>query len=848
MSNLPEASVIVINLNGRALLDDCLSSLEAQTYPRERFEVILVDNGSTDGSVQYVREAYPHVQVLEAGQNLGFAAANNRGARLAKGELLAFINNDARAEAHWLQAMVEALQRNPEVACVSSKMLSADGQTIDFVGTGMNLFGRAFQIDEGMPASPGRYETSFEILAPCGGAMMVRREAFWQLGGFDEEFVAYYEDVDLGWRLWMAGHKVLLVPEAVAYHKQHQTGSGFSVEGRAALSEANALRMLIKDCEEQYLWKILPTALFTAVQRSLEQAGLDRERYTLGSLSRRQQEASGINGVAAAPLVAIEQVGEELPHLMDRRRSTQALRVLGDAEIFERFPMQTGNPYFPWRKTEVVQEQVEEGLGMPVALRRRRGSRLLIVTHETIGARMAGPGIRAWEMACALAESLDVLLATPGPAGRSHPGVQVLSYDAGDPYYPSLDPYFAAADAVLAMGPLVTRIPRLQDLGKPVVVDLYDPYELEKLAQSPGMGSPDWAELDQSTTMDLRFQALAGDYFICASERQRDFWLGTLLAAGRVNAQAYAQDSELRGLIDVVPFGMPAEPPQPASPVLKGVWPGIGAQDKLLLWNGGLWQWLDPLTLVEALVQVVQTRPEVKLFFASGRHFDPARVPEMPIYAQTVERCRDLGLLERHVFFGDWIPYDERGQYLLEADLGVSTHVPTLESRFASRTRLIDCVWAGLPVLSTAGDPLADWIGERGLGRTVQAGRPDLMAQAILEMLAAPDLRTRVAEQAQEARRELTWRRCVQPVAAFLERAALAPDALQAAREMARLRLYRDQVRELQRVTREKDEMEAMYQARIDEIEAGYQAHIKAIMNGRVMRLMRAFHVLRGEE
>jgi GT2 family glycosyltransferase/glycosyltransferase involved in cell wall biosynthesis len=886
MRTIPSVSVIIVNLNGRALLSECLDALAAQDCPQDRVESILVDNGSTDDSVAFVREVYPYVRVIEAGRNLGFAGGNNLGARVATGDYLALINNDARADPHWLRAMVEVLEdQQPEVACAASKILNQDGKTVDFVGPVVNLYGRAFQIDEGIPVAPGFYDEPRELLAPCGGAMMIRRDVFWQVGGFDEDYIAYYEDVDLGWRLWLYGYNVLFVPDAVVYHRQHQTGSRFPVEQRYALSEINALRTVIKNYEEKNLWHVLPFSLFMGVKRSLDQAMLDREQYKFGypvpgdaQMGVFETEPR-MTRVATSFLVAIDQIAEEMPRLLEKRRRIQTARVRSDEEIFARFPMRPDNSLFPWRQYHVVQDQLAAELGIPDVLRPQHGSRLLIITHDTIGPKMSGPAIRAWEMACTLSERFDVTLAVPGEPARSHPGLRVVGYETDDPCYPSLDPYIASADVVLAMGWLFVTMPRLRDLSKPAIVDLYDPFELEKLAQSPTIEQQYHVSIDMDSVTHLRLEGTIGDFFICASERQRDFWLGMLLASGRINTVTYAQDPTLRMLIDVVPFGMPSVPPRKQRAVLKGIHPGIGTDDKVLLWNGGLWQWFDPLTLLDALAQVLRVRNDVKLFFAAGRHFNPETVPEMPIYAQTVNYCRELGLLDHHVFFGDWIPYDERGDYLLEADLGVSIHPSNLESRFASRTRLLDCIWAGLPVISTAGDPLSDMIAERGLGRTVPPDNSELLAQAILEMLADDGLRDRIAGQVQAVRSELTWTRAVEPVVAFLDRVAFAADALDAARRAARVRQtivhmqqQSDHIRSLEQLITSQGQRIASQEQRIAsqeqriasqgqriasleqdkqsliEYAEGLRTHIEAIRQGRVMRLMRAINVLLGRE
>ena len=829
---LPTVSVIVVNLNGRALLAECLDSIAAQEYPPALVHTILVDNGSTDGSVPFVRKTYPWVQIVEAGHNLGFAGGSNLGARTAQSDYLAFLNNDARATPGWLGAMADSARANPGAACVAAKVLDQTGTAIDFVGTTLNLTGRAFQADEGLPVSPGWHDEPRELLAPSGCAMLVRRDIFWQVGGFDESFTAYFEDVDLGWRLWLHGYRVLLSPEAVVHHRKAQTGSGFPVEQRYVLSEANALRMLIKNLDDENLARVLPFSLFMAVKRAVEQAGLDRASYQFGAAAIGDSQAGvsqpdeGMTRVATSFLVAIDQIAEELPGLLEARQRIQSSRSVSDQEIFSRFPMRPGNPIFPWRRYHVVQDQLAENLSVPDLLKPKHGSRLLIVTHEAIGPNMAGPGIRTWEMACALAERFEVLLAAPGQPGREHARVRLLSYDPEDPAHTQLRTYLANADVLLVMGPLLTRLPLLQDVGKPTIIDLYDPFELEKLAQSTAIEEQFHPAVDHESELSIALQARVGDFYICASERQRDFWLGTLLAHRRINTRTYAQDPTMRALIDVVPFGMPARAPAKQRRVLKGVLPGISAGDKLLFWNGGLWQWLDPFTLLDALVLVLASRDDVKLYFAAGRHFDLDTVPEMPIYAQVVERCRALGLLDTHVFFGDWIPYDERADYLLEADLGISTHRTSLESRFASRSRLLDCMWAGLPVISTSGDPLSEMLSRRGLGRTAPPEDPNALAEAILQMLADDDRRRRAVEQSPGLREEFAWSRSVEPIARFLERAAFAPDALQALRSSDALQERREMLQ------------------RIHDLEK----HLEEIRQGRVMRLIRAINIALGRE
>jgi GT2 family glycosyltransferase/glycosyltransferase involved in cell wall biosynthesis len=890
MESQPTITVLVVNLNGGELLSTCLDSITQQSYPAHLVKTIVVDNGSTDNSVELMREKHPSVQFICVGRNLGFAGGNNLGAFHANSDYLALINNDACAHPDWLQEMVHALQDQPETVCAASIMLTADGKTIDFVGSVMNVYGRAYHINDALPYKPENIPKSAELLAPCGGAMMIRRDVFLDSGGFDEDYIAYYEDIDLGWRLWLLGYRVILVPTSIVYHRNHKTGSRFPVEQRYALSEINALRTLIKNYDEVNLQKILPLSLFLGIKRAIHQAGMDIQSYEFGNPMNGDPYAGlfaqepAMTRVAASYVAAMNHVADEMPRLLEKRERIQAKRVRTDVDIFSRFPMQPDNPLFPWREYQVAHDELTKTMQLPISLQPKRGTRLLIITHETIGPQMAGPGIRAWEMGCALAQEFDVTLAAPGTPARQHSRLHVVGYEPDGPTPASLERYISSSDVILAIGPLFAKLVALQNCSKPLVVDLYDPFEVEKLARSLTIDPQFHPQIDAESVLSLGFQSLIGDFFICASERQRDFWLGTLMAAGRINTLNYPRDPALRTFIDVVPFGVSSQPPIAQTHILKGVHPGIAASDKVLLWNGGLWDWFDPFTLVNALALALKTRTDIKLYFAAGQHFNPGIVPSMPIYAKTVQRCAELGLLDQHVFFGNWIPYDHRGDYLLEADLAVSIHPDSLESHLASRTRLLDCVWAGLPVLSTQGDPLSEQLSLAGFGRVVPPGRPDLLAQEILTMLADDGLRERSYKAANELRATLSWQEVVKPIAQFVRHAAFAPDALAASRKANHVRqasltiqhqleklheqdsalIHKEQeIATLQlKIAQTQQQAERLHndnllllqkaesleqeKARIEAQVSTLIEHLEAIRRGRVMRVMRSLNLLRG--
>jgi GT2 family glycosyltransferase/glycosyltransferase involved in cell wall biosynthesis len=815
----PSISLIIPNYNGRAVLPDCLTSVAALDWPRAALEVILVDNASTDGSPAEAARQLPGLRVLAQPRNLGFAPACNQGARAASGEFIAFLNNDARVPPHWLRALAAAFDgAQAGLACAAAPLVSWDGARVDFVGGALTPHGRAFQIDHGLPYDPARYSQPRELLFACGGAMLIRRDVFLSAGGFDDDFVAYFEDVDLGWRLWLLGYRVVLAPEAVTQHRLHATGRRLDTHRRFAISELNALRMMVKNYDDDNLRRLLPVGLLLAGQRAALHGGLDARDYAFpGPLAApaggEASEDGTISKAALGRVAALSQLADELPHWLARRAEIQARRVRTDEDIFRRFPLRLGDPMAPWRRHALVEQAALAAAGAPAYLQPAPERHLLIISHETIGPKMAGPGVRCLEMARALAAHTRVTLAAPGRPEADAPGVALVGYD--DPA--GLEPLINAAGAVLAVGQLVARLPRLRALDRPLIVDWYDPFEIEKLAMAGTVRPEHYRLADQETHLDLHLQARAGDFYLCASERQRDLWLGVLLASGRLNTATAAADPSMRSLLAVVPFGLPAEPPARTRPALKGVVPGIGAEDKVLYWGGGLWQWFDPLTLLDALAQVVAQRPEVKLFFAAGLHFNTQTVPAMPIYTQARERAAGLGLLDRHVFFGDWIPYAERGNYLLEADLGLSLHHAGLESRYAFRTRLLDYIWAGLPMVVTRGDPLAELVEQHGLGQVVPAEDAGAVAGALLALLAQPTLRADLAARFAAMAATLTWDKVVEPVARFLENPRFAPDARRALDELAPA-------------------------ARARQLEES----LRAINRGRVMRVLRWIDRLRG--
>ncbi len=401
--------------------------------------------------------------------------------------------------------------------------------------------------------------------------------------------------------------------------------------------------------------------------------------------------------------------------------------------------------------------------------------RLLIVSHEALGERMSGPAIRYWQLAHALAARQPVALAAPGPIELSSTSVTLVPFQRTDGQ--GLAEAVAASDVVLTAGYLLRHYPLLARASQPLVVDLYDPFLFENLEIHADKPLPEQAALQRVDLTVLTDQLARGDFFICASEQQRDFWLGMLAGAGRVNPHNFAADAALRRLIDVVPFGLPDEPPAAAGHGLKGIVPGIGPDDFVIYWGGGMWEWFDPLTAIRALAVLVRDVPRARLFFAGLRHPHPA-VPPARQAAAAQRLSEELGLTGKHVFFGeDWIPYAERANYLLDADVGLSLHFDHVETRFSFRTRLLDYVWAALPMVLTRGDTLSAELTARGLARLVPPDDPAAVAAALRACLAeTPEARAERQAAAHALAASLRWSQVAAALGVFTLRPALAAD------------------------------------------------------------------------
>ncbi|HUG14929.1 MAG TPA: hypothetical protein VMM78_07890 [Thermomicrobiales bacterium] len=395
--------------------------------------------------------------------------------------------------------------------------------------------------------------------------------------------------------------------------------------------------------------------------------------------------------------------------------------------------------------------------------------RVLVIASDTIGARMAGSGIRYWNLARAIGAQQRVTLATPSETTLAPPmGVVITPYGSpgstADERGHRLAALVAAHDVIVAQHLPYMHTDAEVLASRHVVVDLYAPWILEKLEYS--RVDPKRGELDRRDDVAILNRLLSlGDYFICASERQRDFWLGALAAAGRLELDHAVADPQLRTLIDIVGFGLPDDLPRKTGPGPRATFDGIGPDDRVLLWNGGIWNWLDPLSAIRAVGRLTVELPNLRLVFM-GMRSPGAQVAAMSVVETARSLAAELGLLDRHVFFNDWVDYEERQNWLLEADASISLHLDTAEARYAFRTRMLDNIWCGLPSLVTCGDVLADVVEHEGIGETAPPGDIDAVVEGIRHVFdrdRARAMRTNLASM----RGRYTWEAVSAPLLAY---------------------------------------------------------------------------------
>jgi N-acetylglucosaminyl-diphospho-decaprenol L-rhamnosyltransferase len=305
----PTVSVVVVVYESGPTLAECLAAVRTQTW--RDYEILLIDNASSDRVAQAAVKADPTIRLIENAENLGFAAAVNQGAREARGRWLALLNPDAYADPDWLGRLVAATEANPTVHSFTSRQLMAeDPSKLDGLGDVMALAGYPFRGGYTHP-NPGVLEPGW-VFSACGGAMLIARELFLKLGGFDERLFCYCEDVDLGYRLRLVGEPTLLVPDAVVRHVGSASTGGRRSDFAVFHGTRNRFWVFVKDTPPVLFWLTLPLHILATVVLFARHATAGELRAPMRGL------IAGIGGLSIA---------------LEARREAQATRKVGSWAI-----------------------------------------------------------------------------------------------------------------------------------------------------------------------------------------------------------------------------------------------------------------------------------------------------------------------------------------------------------------------------------------------------------------------------------------------------------------------------------------------------------------------------------
>lgn len=303
---LPHVQVMILNYNGKKYLDVCISSLLQTNYPD--FSIVVIDNNSSDSSLDLIKTAYPEVRLIENRENLGFGAAYDQAIRSAPCEYIALLNNDTRVDPDWLIHLIKAFLDENDLAAASARLLFMEHpRIVNHAGGGMNRIGLGYDHDMYEPDRP-ELSTRKDVLFPTGAACVLRKSIYQHVGGFDESFFMYHEDVDLGWRFWLYGFRVVCVQESHVYHAfggaAHAEGKSF----RNNLGYRHAIRSLCKNYQLKSLIRNLPLLLALGLRAGLRDKSINFTKCLFWNIFH-------------------------LPSTLAQRRAVQRKRVPGDNHL-----------------------------------------------------------------------------------------------------------------------------------------------------------------------------------------------------------------------------------------------------------------------------------------------------------------------------------------------------------------------------------------------------------------------------------------------------------------------------------------------------------------------------------
>jgi GT2 family glycosyltransferase len=728
----PTVTVAVLNYNGLRHLEPCLGSLRELDYPPEALEVMLVDNGSTDGSVPFVRAQFPEVTVVEIERNLGFAAGNNVAAQRSDATYIVFLNNDMKVDAGFVRGLVDAVAGDDAVASAGARILSWDGTEVDYAGGWIIFDGTGLQRGHGEPTLHERYAERVPTAFACGGAMILDRSVFLDVGGFDEDYFAIYEDVDLGWRLWLYGHDVVYAPAAVAYHRHHGTLGSSSAHRRTALAQRNAFATVFKNYDDEHMAPALLASLLTTAAGIVESAETSGHlRHGAFELGSRLKTRGRLPLEDTARLVAAARFAEGLPQLAEKRKEIQRRRVRTDRELAHLFRVKL--PHSPPARP-LTRSDVADTFGV-TELFDGAPRRVLVFAPDCLplpGFPAVGSGLRAWALGQGLiGRGHDVTFSMPKVAlDRMRDTYEIP---------PEIDAFawhhwqmheivdLVRPDVVLVCGWAIILNLALPRQGSiPVILDQHGPHMLERRYQEVG---------DEETNRREKHAALAAaDYFTCAGELQHEYFQTWLAEAGWSDEDRAERSFPMR-------FSL--------SPSL----PERSLDEELTFIFGGVWlPWQDPTVGLLTLVDELDRRGRGKLRLFGGKH------PWIDVATGVFEPLLERMQSSEHVIVEGQLPHAELIRRYTRAHVAIDLMQRNPERELAVTSRTVEYLWCGLPVIYNDYSELSQLIEEYDAGWAIDPDDAEAVRRALAEIFEEPETVARKSENARRLVRErLAW-------------------------------------------------------------------------------------------
>lgn len=382
---------------------------------------------------------------------------------------------------------------------------------------------------------------------------------------------------------------------------------------------------------------------------------------------------------------------------------------------------------------------------------------ILVIAYDRLGKLLAGPAIRTLALANELAKIAPVDIVFEGEPPENFSNLNFVPRETIDP----TGDFFAKYRLALAPPLVAMTVPELLESEIPVVIDLFDPVVWENLDLYQNFPMTDRHFQHERHLAALMAGLLRGDFFLVAGERQRDLFMGMLTVLNRVNPSTWSEDFTIENIVGLVPFGISDALPEfrddlPVPDIFK-------TDGKLVVWGGGMWDWLAPEIVVRAWPEVLNKFPDAKLAFPGTKHPNP-HVPEMESVGRVRKIASELGIIES-VNFSEWLTMMEYLSLLARSDAGVSAHKPGLEARYAVRTRFLDAIRMGLPMVVSGGDEYSHYMEKYAIGKSIPLSddtQEGLFSKAIIQTL--ENGKDYYADGFQKARSELAWSKMASPL------------------------------------------------------------------------------------